>query len=173
MLIGCVFPVKLDDFKIEQPAKSKIPLRVGLYLSPKVCNYVHVAGNFRISLGEGVCSNARGVLRNVFNEVILLDEKESDLAKHGIKAVVSPEIIETEIIEGAFGPHGDFLLTCKWTITSADGKILYMDTVKGIGSDSSFLGSTRFSRNASITVKDHYQKLISHMLSSRWWEDIF
>ena len=163
---GCGIP-PWADFHIEPPAPTKIPLRVGLYLSPAFRSYYHTyQGIPTYPMGGAMSNISERALKAVFQEVVVLDEKAFDLAKNDVRAVISPEMVATE------NTWSVFRITCKWTIASTDGKILYVNTFTGDGNDNSFVGNTRIGKAMANATKDMFQKFLSHMTSVKWWEDI-
>lgn len=174
---GCA-TVKISDFYIDPPP-GKIPMQVGLYMSPDFRNPVYTYFSSIFPLGEeivaGMAAGAKKALKETFQEVYIIDRAEStDLSKYGVKAIVVPEIVEPgiSIRGGGFGTEGKFEFVCKWTVYATDGKILYMNTFLGTGRDSNFSGATRLNKGMILAIKDNYQKFITHMLSTKWWDGI-
>lgn len=151
------------------PSVSQVPLRVGLYMNPRFRNYLNYESHI-ISLGEGLTSGAEMALRKVFKEVVVVNETDSDMSSQDIRAIISPEIVDSQI--GGLFPPSRSRIVCKWTITGADGKIYYLNTITGVGVDSSFVGATRISRSMMFAAGDMFEKFLTHMLATKWWEHI-
>lgn len=163
---GCVSVVR--DFSIKKLSSPKAPLKVGLYMDAKFRN----STIFILKIGEGLSNGTERALNEIFNEVVIIDT-ESDISKQDVKAIIYPEIVGVESPNaGGFWTMAEYWFICKWTVVDADGKILYANTIKGIGKDRSFAGATRLKKGVIRAVEDHYQKLMTDMLASKWWENV-
>jgi hypothetical protein len=170
LLISRCGPVGMKEINLPPTTYNKIPLKIGLYISPGFRNYIyspHYPQSGKYLVGDGLSKTADILFKEIFKEVILIDGM-SNIATD-IKAIISPEIIETFFI--GFSP--EFHIVCKWTIISPGGKVYYMNTITGIGmGDRSFNGMKRISVALTNAVKDHYEKLLAHIHSTYWWENI-
>lgn len=110
---GCA--VKIENLDIMLPSSDKIPLRVGLYMSPEFRNYTYSIGGGKYQIGEGLSIGAEKALKQVFNEVVIINNK-SDISNQDIKAVISPEILDVDVKD----PPEPMRILCKWTISGAD-----------------------------------------------------
>jgi hypothetical protein len=167
---GCA--TKIEKLDIKLPSSDKIPLRVGLYMSPEFRKYTYSTGGLvtpigKFYIGEGLSIGAEKALKQVFNEVVIINNK-SDISNQNIKAVISPEILDVAAEQNVVF----FKMLCRWTISGADGKIYYNDTITGVGKDTSLAFATRERKAMTKAIENHYYKFIEQMLSSKWWENI-
>lgn len=170
--LGCGNPIRVKEINILQNFYNKIPLKVGLYLSPSFCAYQYRGKSFEFKwvghylLGESICQTAPDFFKNSFKEVFIMNEKS---IPSNVKLIISPEIIEAETIGPTMATH----IIIKWTFANPKGKIYYLNTVKGIGKHDEGFWLPPAAREAfNSTLKDHYHRLYSHMHSTKWWEDV-
>lgn len=178
VLLGCTPTYKVGDFDISSTVSRKIPLRIGLLLRqgfrnptmpPLLFDNTQLA---KVRLEEAMTNGAEKAYNEAFKEVLIIDSVERDnINRIGIQLIASPEILRAELAENWFF-FSKYQITCKWTISRPDGKPVYMNTVMGEGIDRSFLADTRYWKSVTLAVKDHYKKLLSHLLSVNWWENV-
>lgn len=167
---GCA--IKIENLDIMLPSSDKIPLRVGLYMSPEFRNYIYSKQGAKFHIGEGLSIGAEKALKQVFNEVVIINNK-SDISNQNIKAVISPEILDVDLSISYNDVIYFFRTSCRWTISGADSKVYYNDTITGVGKHNSFAsGTTRAKKALTNAIENHYFKFIEQMLSSKWWENI-
>jgi hypothetical protein len=168
---GCA-SFEVRDFDLEPPSSTKIPLRVGLYMSTEFRNYRTYGLGADQRLGDGMRQAAERTVKLVFEDVVLIDSVSSiEIPRIGIKAIISPEIVGAVLLQNL--PFlSRYQITCKWTIWTPDGKIAYMNTFRGEGTDNSFVGTTRIDKSMTLAAKEQYQKFLVHILSTKWWEAI-
>ena len=151
---------------------AKIPLRVGLYMSPnfRKDTFFAVMTIHEVHLGEGMSRGAEKACRAAFEEVVLLEEEQTDLTKWNLDAVIHPVITERSVrLIG--GLTYSCSMNAKWTIIDLDGNILYVNSFPGehiIKAPTSDI----WTKCMTSAVEEHYEKLLSHLLSVNWWEDL-
>jgi hypothetical protein len=165
---GCHAGIR--EYTLQASPSPRIALRVGLYMSPAFRAY---RDNLVGELGDGMRRGAEQAARQAFEEVVIIDSLSSaEIPRRAIKAIVSPEIVKVGAV--AWGVPGwlTYEITCTWTIWSADGKVVYMNTFTGTGTGRAFVASTRVSTAMTFAAKDQYNKFLAHVASNRWWEGI-
>ncbi|VAW75310.1 hypothetical protein MNBD_GAMMA13-1590 [hydrothermal vent metagenome] len=167
VIVGCA--IKLNDFDAMPSNLDKLPLKVALVMDSRFRNYEHVTnGAATLLMGEGLSKGSEKALKKAFKEVVVVSGID-DAAKHNVDAIIIPELVSTEDTQ-LYPPRNEIRIICKWTISSADGKIYYTNTVSGIGGDSSFVAVTRLSDTMTNAAKDMLEKFITHMYSTKWWQ---
>jgi hypothetical protein len=167
-IISSCKPFEIKEFKMSPTIPDIIPIKVGLNLSPKFCNYLYTYKyGGQALVGPSLCKSATSFFKETFKEVILLNGNIDIL--RDIKAIIFPEIVEI-IFTGNMTATSRIIF--KWTVVSPSGKVYYLNTLDGIGMDDSLLFNTRVNESFTNAVNDHYKKLHTHMISSKWWENI-
>ena len=166
MICGCA-TIKIETFDPDV-YPTKIPVRIGAYIPSAFRNYVQfMKGGDRVEIGDGLSRGAERVFREVFKEVVVIEGVGADLRAEEIDAVISPEMVETDLMRGTV-PGSEVAVTCKWTVVNPKGRTYYMNTITGVGTDSSLLFIARTTKSSTRAVEDHYRKLIQHMLFTKW-----
>jgi hypothetical protein len=199
MTVGCTtFRYTANkDFEIPVPTANKIPIRIGLYKPLDVCQHEIIKGRRDhrtvYQFGDAICNGIERILSGIFNEVVALESIDSDVSKYGVKAIVVPEIVLSNVLLGGT-KFQDFevLIRIKYTVTDNNKKILWMDTFQGEGrikQDKSFIYKSGFLpplmiylcitqekrdmlKGMQLALEDHFRNALVGMLSSRWWESI-
>jgi hypothetical protein len=166
---GCL-RFEIRDYDLQALSAPKIPLRVGLYMSPTFRTYQSLSYGPEV-LGEGMTKGAEQATRQAFEDVVIIDSLGTNIPRSAIKAVATPEIVEARIIN-EMGFRLTYEIVCKWTISSVDGRTVYMNTFRGQGVDSSFTARTRISTAMTLAAKDQYDKFVAHVVSTKWWDAI-
>jgi len=193
-LYSCASPQfsKIDismpkDFEmINTEIKDKIPLRAGLYLKPDIRNYskkgpiASFVTHTTFSMGDALSSGSERVLRNIFKDVVIIDQLESDLSTKNIDVIVTPELVgiygQAKMIDGSKVPKAVNQLVMKWNIVSPDGKIIYVNTITGEGLQKLSFSFTSAGiaedekNNMLMLIKDQFQKAQEDIYSSGWWK---
>ena len=175
---GCFGPMKVPtDYAITGPPSGadRIPLRVGLYMSPQFGNYSGNFGRGFISLGEAMSSGAERALRTAIEEVVIIKQLESRGSTEGVRAIVAPEIVEARMGNSdEKGFHkGHCQVWCKWTVSTPEGKLVYVNTVLGEAHhDRRAPAPTVWTECMTLAVQDQYRKLVEIISSTQWWQSI-
>jgi hypothetical protein len=180
VFFGCTHRTILpDDFHISKPASvSKIPLRAGLYLHPAFENFKFIGNKGQgkqvpIELGGAITTAAKISMREVFENVVMVQNIDSDLTAKDIDIIIFPSIEKVDnMMASAFPFVWDSYFICKWSIKGRNGKLLYVNTVTGEGHYKSSFNSNKFAESVVPAVQDHFNKLTAHLLSTKWWENI-
>lgn len=180
---GCGHVVVPTAYDITKSASTpKIPVRAALYLTVQF-KTAHFLGNrngrdLSIAIGDAMTSGAERSMREIFEDVETVESVSSDLAAQSVTVIVTPEIVDLDNRLTGFPPASkwDSRIGCKWTITRIDGKVLYMNTVVGEGQykafTTAFTFNNRLGKSMIPAVQDHYSKLVAHLLSVKWWDEI-
>jgi hypothetical protein len=166
------------DVNVHRPASSPaIPLRAALHIPKQFRTHVFLGNKggqpIRILIGDALAGGAEKSMREVFKEVVIVEDPNPDLPAGNLSVVVSPEIVEIDNRVAGFG--WDSLVAIKWTIRGRDGSLLYMNKITGRGQYKAF--TTAFSLREHLQksmvppIEDHYNKLTAHLLSVKWWEN--
>ncbi len=168
------------DVNVHRPETAHpIPLRAALCI-PKQVRTLAFIGNkggqpIRILIGDALAGGAEQSMREVFQEVVIVDDPDIDLPASGLSVVIFPEIQEIDNRSAGFQRGWDSLVAIKWTIKGPDGNLLYVNTITGRGHYKAF--TTAFSLREHLQksmvppLQDHYDKLAAHLLSAKWWEN--
>jgi hypothetical protein len=122
------------DFEMSaQAIKDKIPLNAGLYLKPSFRNYTSKYG-YTYMMGDALSSGCERMIRNIFQDVILIDEMDTNLSLRNIDVIVVPEVIsisyyQLKAVEGYRTRQGFDRMTIRWDIVSPGGKNIYTTTI--------------------------------------------
>ena len=176
VVCGCAPFTVPANVQVHRPAASQlVPLRAALYLPQQFKSYVFIGNKggqpIRILIGDALVAGAEQSMREVFKEVVIVDDLNLDLSARNFYIIISPEIVEIDNRVNGFG--WDSLVASKWTIKGQDGRLLYVNTVTGKGQYKAF--TTAFSLREHLVksmipaVEDHYNKLTAHLLSMKWW----
>ena len=157
------------DLDLEKPflKKTKIPLRVGLYIEPEYLDFEAVLEDGSIvSLGPGLGKGAEAVLREAFQEVVIIESIGPQVSNQHVKAIIT---FSTNL------PSNMSQIAFEWTIVGLDGRTLYMNTFRGEANTENI--SKRhyeewLSESLSLATTDSFQKFLIHILSSRWWKSL-
>ena len=158
---------------------SKIPLRVGLYMSPDFLSYTRKIAavntdSYVFNLGEALRSGSEKMLGIAFKEVIVLSPSEEAMER-GVKIVVSPQIQEVDmIIPGWAWKQLKSLVIIKWEATDSTGRILWVDTFEGRSNNrvGYFLRGKAARKCMKRGVEDHFGNAFEGILNSTWWKTI-
>lgn len=177
VVCGCAPFTVPANVQVHRPAASQlVPLRVALCLPQQFKTYAFIGNKggqpIRILIGDALAAGAERSMREVFKEVVIVEDLNLDLTARNISVIIAPEIVEIDNRVNGFG--WDSLVASKWTIKGQDGRLLYVNTVTGKGQYKAF--TTAFSLREHLVksmipaVEDHYNKLTAHLLSVKWWD---
>jgi hypothetical protein len=156
---------------------NKIPLRAGLYLSQQYRNAFYPIRQIQVFIGTALAGdalsyNSEKIMRNIFQEVIILDSMGNipGLADRKYDVIVSPEIVTLRSDLG-----GSTRWTCwclaqtsiKWNIVSPEGKEIYISTIK---SDEIKIPKGYYVDCIQTSLKDLFQKSQEDIYKNNWWK---
>lgn len=156
---------------------NKIPLKAGLYLSQyfrtlKAPLQIKKIVFDYISVGDTFCNSSEKIMKNIFQEVIILDpmESPSDSTTKKYDVIVAPElfILETDLLGSTRFNYWCLAQTViKWKIASPEGKDIYISTVK---SDEIKIHKGEFVECIKLSLKDNFQKAQEDIYMNSWWK---
>ena len=164
--------------------KSKIPLHVGLYLTPQFKQFTFKGGKggihdpFTISIGDTMCSYAESSLKELFLDVSIINDLEQDPKINHVDVIIMPEIIDIDSIVDTWKPdYWKSNVTCKWSIKNINGIYLYLNTIVGINYYRPKFGFTNNDNDSVkegviLAIQNHYQRLIDDIIQINWWHNI-
>lgn len=134
-----------------------------------------------IHIGEAFSANSEKMLKNIFQQVVIIDQMDTDLSEKNIDVIVAPEILD--IITSQFKvPAGEksrklvSQMTIRWDIGSPDGKIIYTTMIMG-EAILKFLKRWTVSANEELEkenmlrlLKDQFSKAQEDIYSNKWWK---
>lgn len=174
-----------SDFEMSATAvKDKIPLRAGLYLKPNIKNYVYELPHttkYSITMGDALSSGCERILRNIFQDVILVDEMNVESLRRNTDIIVTPQLIgglsgQYKVPEGYDKKKTVSQMTMQWDIVSHVGKLIYTTSIKGeaiVKPIMSFFASSireKEKENRLRLLNDLFQKSQDDIYSSGWWK---
>ena len=155
--------------------KIKIPLRAGLYLSPFVQRakrfyWFGIRNQGTIFLGEALSANANGIMRNVFQDVIVIDTMESNLDRCDV--IVTPILSEIYMrgILSWTGPPNDFIfhVAIKWVIATPDGREIYANLIKS--EEVKLSASDEAKKQGFVqTLRSQFELAQEDIYTNGWW----
>lgn len=162
----------LTDFDLERPTSRtiQIPLRAGLYIEPKYCEFETVLRNDTIiSVGDGFSKGAEKVLRQAFHEVVVIDSQGPETNDQDIEIKVTFRVVHMSLLPTSSR------IAFEWTMLGRDGRTLYLNTFLGEAGTKNMPESDSegyemwLSERFSLAAKGSFQRFLTHILSSRWW----
>lgn len=188
ILCSCASPqftkieVKIpNDFKMnDTEIMEKIPLVAGLFLKSDIKNFIYKGSAEPIPLmqrvsffmGAPLCAGSERILKNIFKDVVVIDQLESNLSGQNIDVIVTPELIEIK----RFRHNTKMRLTMKWNIVSIDGKNIYFNTITGEVQPQPIYKFTasgmeeKQRENMIALINDHFLKAQTDLYSNGWWK---
>lgn len=168
---GCTTHLNKFDIKGPQPEPAdKIPIAITLIMDNDMCQFKVLEkrqGNKRFfHIGQDICENVQNLFSHNFASVEILhsaseaDTKKSDATAH-------MKIIEASVVTRSRIPLViDSVVVLEWSVTNQNGKILYTNTLKGIGQDVRTFGGikTRLKASMQRCLNDLMQKFYEDML---------
>ncbi|MCL5885366.1 MAG: hypothetical protein M1377_08550 [Deltaproteobacteria bacterium] len=160
-----------ENLNIENPSAAKIPLRAGLYVSSEMKNLEAPQPNkvHRIHVGEGLARGAEKAYRATFDEVLIIDDSVTDMARLDIDVIASGLVTKAHWID--ISSRRVCTTTIKWTIADKKGDDLYVNTITGEGTTKHFTKAI-FEKCFTASIEDHYNKLVRHLTSVNWWQSL-
>ncbi len=116
---------------------NTIPLTIGLVLNDRLrqAKWDKDAA-FIVPLGESLSKNSEALLRKLFTNVVIGNNK-TDFNSGAVDLVVIPTMVSTEMTLPAwsFG-KGTFTIFLEWKFLDKNGELIWVDTVQGYGEGS-------------------------------------
>jgi hypothetical protein len=172
------FNVPSDQVYIAPPEKT-IPLKAGLYLSQAFRTtqspYIIRGGKYGdVFAGNAVSSGAEKMVRNLFQEVTVLDPigNASTSTVQNYDVIVTPQVEQFEYrhFDEFFSGHHKTLIAIKWRIVSPDGKELYQNTIKSDEIKATWDERYHPEVIIPVAIKDQFKKAQEDIYSSGWWK---
>jgi hypothetical protein len=170
---GCTMHLEKFDTDWSQPTNAeKIPVALALVLDSDVCEFEvseKRQGNKRIfHIGPTICENARALFSLAFDRVVNV-HNTGEVVATTTDAVAHLKIIEASVVSRSGLPVViDSIVVLEWSITDMDGRILYANTLKGMGQDARTFGGAKSRLRASMEscLSDLMQKLYEDLSAS-------
>jgi hypothetical protein len=128
-----------------------------------------------IFVGDALVAGVQRTLALAFDDVVLLPSP-NPTDTQGIEAVVTPEITSMDNVLVGFPPFSKWesRLVCKWTVTTLNGEVVYLNTIVGEGRyealTTAFSYHKKLAQSMIPAVQDHFRKLLADLTERRWWE---
>ena len=153
---------------------SKIPLKAGLYISDAIKSQeiILIVPSLGIHLGNAFVANSEMILKNIFQEVTIINAFEtfSEGTSKKYDVIISPQII---LIQPALN-NGYLQITTKWIVSGIDGKEIYTTIIKG--SEFEYGPSWHPEKNREDTfflaLHENFKKAQDDIYLSNWWKHI-
>jgi hypothetical protein len=158
------------NFAIPTTKVMPASIKVGLYLPSDVCRYkIMIRGGYIFVLGEAICDGIERMFSQVFSDILVLDSRDSDITKYGVKVIIVPEIVDVHILYISGIDPSETIIDIKYT--AMDMNILWVDTFQGVGKQKrGWLGDIL--GGIQLCLEDHFCNALEGSLSSKWWESI-
>jgi hypothetical protein len=173
-LISCTHVYEAPEVPVAgYPQMDKIGLNVGLRLSDALRNAnwekSRMGDTFRIPLGDVLSRNAEALTRELFTNVVILDNATLPTGIP-VDAILIPNIIVAERTTGAtaFG-MSIFTVILEWKLEDREGHTLWVDTVKGEGhtrTGNMFTHKSNAEKQIRMTIDDLFQRSFQAISSS-------
>ena len=175
-LTGCTSEIKpLSGLELSLAHKQKIPLKVGLYMSPDYCNYSFVTDQiyvtyYTIPLGSTLCHETKIIVEAIFEEVSVFPSLEAN--DKSINVIMIPEIVILKIQMMGYTHKSEALLIGKWTVVDMNGRLIWVDTFQShvITTYGDHLPSTL--KRAKFVLEDYFQNVFKGIQSWKLWESV-
>lgn len=169
--------------------ENKLPLIAGIYFEPHFRNYVlkekHPTFGNKITyhIGEVLSNNCERMLRNIFRDVVIVDQKNEISSTKNVDVFVSPTVLHI----GKVTPSPTFvsfskdvtlmIIEMRWDIGSPGGKVIYTTTMIGetyrknkvCFSLSCYEGL--FAEDMLALLDDQFSKAQDDIYTNTWWKD--
>ena len=152
---GCT--AHLKDFDITSPKtvdEKKIPVAMALIFDDDACQFTiseKRQGNKRIfHVGPTICDNVNKLMTLIFENVVIVDNAD-EAATIKADTIARIKIVEGSVVTRSRMPLTiDSLVVLELSITNLDGRILYANTIKGVGQDARTFGGATSRLQASM-----------------------
>lgn len=169
LLVGCT--THFTNFTVNkswiQP-KAKLPINLAVIANEELCSYTvseEEDGHTSIyHVGATICENIQNIFSLAFQSAQVMRDANSPAVKNA-DAIAYLKIIDASLVTRRSQMSAvDSIVVLEWTITNRDGKILYANTLKGVGKDDR-LFSRRDQESMGMCLNDLLQKLNDDMLT--------
>lgn len=172
------------DLSITVNEVGKIPLRVGLYLSPEFMNYSktpsHYSESGRIQMGEALSKGAEDITNKAFKQVVTIYKTDPESFPKGLDAIIIPEVEKTYggfvgELTRQYSYYQTVTVKLKWTIKDMNQKTLYTNTFTTeveYRNDPVFGQRERLLKAYTKAIEDQFAKAFSGITSINWWGGI-
>lgn len=173
LFAGCTTHLKNFNMNVPQTVDGKkLPVVMALIFDDNTCQFKVVEkrqGNKRIfHIGPTICDNVSNLLPLVFENVVTVhNEDEASTVK--ADAIVKIEIIDASVVTRTRMPLTiDSLIVLEMSITNLNGRMVYTNTIKGLGQDARTFGGATQRLQASMQrcLDDLMQKLYEDIRTS-------
>ncbi len=183
-----------QKFQLAPPRIDKIPLRIGLTLSPEICNFkldkTRQDEARHYFFGESICYGIKEMMGSLFTDVVVSNSLEIKPAGGSLKYIIVPSIAECDFLfPGNVFVDFRAVVAVKYTVYSEDGTVVWFDTYRGSGqqpmSKSHFWNMLVFpvgiyamitnEKNASEScmrqaIEDQFRQATEGLKQSPWWK---
>ena len=98
----------------------------------------------------------------------MVSEKGNSGGNKDTTYILTPRFIFSRYVHGGSAwDEARFTVCLEWRLVAADGKLKWVDTIKGIGKGSGFLKTTKLDNSMKLAIQDTFDKSQSAMLASR------
>jgi hypothetical protein len=178
-LTGCPHP-KIHriqaNFSTPNKDTKQIPLRVGLYLDPKLINFIKVPApkySNKIDMGDALGKGAQYIVNKAFREVVSIYTTDPELIPKGLDALIIPEIDDIQESDemNVYKKYGTVTVKIKWTIKDVNNKTIYVNTLTG---EATYKHWPTVQREEGYTraVEDQFTKAYIALTSTNWWQAV-
>lgn len=163
---GCTTTYRVPEERFTgYPHDTKIPLNVGLIISPEFLDAKWEDSTRVAKFGNALAANSEALAGQVFKSVELAKGFES---KAGLDGFLIPKV---SLIDSTYGFAWDDLvltLIVEWSLKDPNGKLIWVDTVKGqaTSKSGSFGHEKQFTSRAKSAIDDLFLRSYEAMISS-------
>lgn len=175
-----------NDFELSnKPVDKKIPLHAALYIDPQIINYEYFGQPYmepgNITPGAALLSASEKTLKNVFDNVILLESATDTEWKRSADVLVRAESVKMLYLNKPKKDsalfHNVIQTSMKWTIVNSQNITLYTNVIISEAEMKTIYCFTiscmeEEMRNHLVEpIKVHFQKTQDELYSSGWWKE--
>ena len=172
ILCGC--SIHFDNFTIHKnwsTPVSKVPANLVVIANENLCSFTvtekRSGDKLIFHVGQTICENAQDVFSLAFRRVQVV-RNSNDVVEKNADFMVYMKIIDASVVSRSGIPVAiDSVVNLEWTLTDMDGKLLYVNTVNGVGQDVRTFGTlpTRQQASMEMCLNDLMRKLYEDMLT--------
>jgi len=180
-VVSCGNPIRMNipEGRLNiAPSTKKIPLKAGLFLSQSYRNTqtpiaIGAAKAGEINIGQALSSGTEKMMRDLFHEVIVLNEMgiSNNLKDQNCDVIVTPqvELFELRHVAVFVSAHWKTQNIVNWRVLSPDGQEIYQNRIQSVELKIPWLDRER--PEAFIEIfKDQLQKAQEDLYSNGWWK---
>jgi len=152
-----------------------IQQKIALYLEQEYCEYSfsqkRFADKYVFKIGETLCEGTEKMLKAAFSQVVIIKSMDIDISGQGIKAIVIPEIVSSDIVLPEIAwKDAKALIAIKYTFLDLDKKrIIWLDTYQGRGQaklGTIFSGNRNIKKAMRLAIEDQFLKALNGITSN-------